>query len=144
MNNRDCLVAEPNLKALAAFLPTVTDPAFEPGEVVSPPRGADGVMQMPYVRYGEAVQSFRKSANAEGWVLRSFDWPKWAGSEEAARLRDDPAALARATPEQLLRLLTVCIRQDRFVDGALLDAFRSGLIRRIVQRAADLVDQQGA
>jgi hypothetical protein len=136
-------VTEPNLKALAAFLPTVTDPAFKPGEVVSPPRGADGVMQMPYVRYDETVHTFLEAAYAEGWVLRSFDWPDWAGSEEAARLRDDPAALARATPEQLMRLLTVCIRQDRFSDGALLSAFESGLIRRIVQRAADLVGGQG-
>ena len=43
-----------------------------------------------------------------------------------------------------MRLLTVCIRQDRFVDGALLDAFESGLIRRVVQRAADLVGRQDA
>ena len=128
----------PNIQALAAFLPTVTDPAFKPGEVVSPPRGDDGVMQMPFVSYGEAVHAFLKAAYAEGWVLSDFSWPDWASSEEAARLRDDPAALARATPEQLMRLLTVCIRQDRFSDGALLDAFESGLIRRIVQRAADI------
>ena len=93
---------------------------------------------MPDVRYDETVHTFQKAAYAEGWVLRSFVWPDWAGSEEAARLRDDPATLAEATPEQLMRLLTVCIRQDRFVDGALLDAFESSLIRRIVQRAADL------
>lgn len=135
---------EPNIQALAAFLPTVTDPAFKPGEVVSPPRGDDGVMQMPFVSYGEAVHAFLKTAYAEGWVLSNFSWPDWAGTEEAARLRDDPATLAGATPEQLMRLLTVCIRQDRFVDGALLDAFESGLIRRVVQRAADLVGRQDA
>jgi hypothetical protein len=33
-------------------------------------------------------------------------------------LRDDERALAVATPDQLMRLLTVCIRQDRFVEGA--------------------------
>ena len=136
-------MTEPNLKALAAFLPIVTDPAFEPGEVVSPPPGDDGVMQMPFVDYGDAVHAFLEAAYVEGWVLSDFRWPDWAGSEDAARLRDDPAALARATPEQLMRLLTVCIRQDRFVDGALLSAFESGLIRRIVQRAAELDDGQG-
>ena len=33
-------------------------------------------------------------------------------------MRDDERALAVATPDQLMRLLTVCIRQDRFVEGA--------------------------
>ena len=137
-------MTKPNLQALAAFLPIVTDPGFKPGEVVSPLPGDDGVMQMPFVDYGEAVDTFLKAASAKGWMLSDFDWPAWAGTEEAARLRDDPATLARAMPDQLMRLLTVCIRQDRFVEGALLDAFESGLIRRIVQRAADLTDRQGA
>ncbi|CAG4903511.1 unnamed protein product, partial [Acidocella sp. C78] len=64
----------------------------------------------------------------------SFDWPSWSGSEEAESLRDDESVLAKATPEQIARLLTVVIRQDRFCDGALLDAFNSGLILRIVGR----------
>ena len=99
---------------------------------------------MPYVAYGDTADAFVKAAYAGGWVLSDFDWGMWAGGEEAAQLRDDPAALARATPDQLARVLTVCVRQDRFVEGALLDAFESGLIRRIVQRAADLFDRQGA
>lgn len=133
----------PNLRALAAFLPIVADPAFKPGEVVSPPRGDDGVMQMPFVSYGEAVHAFLEAAYAEGWVLSGFDWGSWKDTDEAARLRDDPAVLAQATPEELMRLLTVYIRQDRFSDGVLLDAFESGLIRRIMRRAADIVASDG-
>lgn len=54
---------------------------------------------------------------------------------EAKRLRDD-AVLANATPEQLARLITVCMRQDRFVKGALESAFTSGLLTRIRERVA--------
>ncbi len=132
-------MTEPNLQALAAFLPRVTDPAFQAGEVISPPKGEDGVMQMPYVEYSETVSAFTEAAYAEGLVLHDLDWSTWAGSGEAVRLRDDPSALARATPDQLMRLLTACIRQDRFVDGAILDAFETGLIPRIIQRASDIV-----
>ena len=84
-------MTEPNLQALAAFLPIVMDSGFKPGEVVSLPPGNDGVMQMPFVSYGEAVHAFLKAAYAEGWVLSDFGWPDWAGSEEVVRLRDDPA-----------------------------------------------------
>lgn len=136
-------MTEPNLRTLADFFPIVTDPTFKAGEVVSPPRGDDGVMQMPFVSYGEAVHAFLEAAYAEGWVLRDFDWVSWKDTDEAARLRDDPAVLTRATPEQLMRLLTVCIRQDRFSEGALLSAFESGLIRRVVRRAADIVAFDG-
>jgi Family of unknown function (DUF6508) len=64
-----------------------------------------------------------------------FDWPQWKGTAEAKQLRDDPDVLARATPEQLAKLLTVCIRQDRFSEGTLQAAFETGLLTRILQRA---------
>ena len=88
------------------------------------------------------VEEFFHMAYREGWVLPGFDWPNWAQTPEAIRLRDDPAALAVATAEQLAQLLTVCIRQDRFVDGALVGAFNDGLILAIVRRAAVLVKER--
>ena len=47
-------------------------------------------------------------------------------SKEAMRLRDDPQALAAASAEQLAKLLTVLIRQDRFVEGRLTARLRRG------------------
>lgn len=64
----------------------------------------------------------------------------WRNHGRRISLRDDQAPLARATPEQLARFLTVVIRQDRFVEGALLTAFESGLILRIVRRAAAILE----
>tara|TARA_Y100000589_G_scaffold224344_1_gene211926 strand:+ start:389 stop:736 length:348 start_codon:yes stop_codon:yes gene_type:complete len=71
------------------------------------------------------------------WV-EPFDWPNWMQTEEATQLRDDPNALANATPKQLQKLLTVMIRQERFVEGSLAEHFESGLIDRIMDRAAVL------
>jgi hypothetical protein len=71
------------------------------------------------------------------WVT-PFDWPEWMQTDEARQLRDDPDALATATSAQLQKLLTVLVRQDRFVEGSLAEHFRSGMIDRIVARAAVL------
>jgi Family of unknown function (DUF6508) len=128
------------LKALARFLPELERPGFTAGEM----RGGDeiepNVFSMPFASHGDVVHSLVEAAYQHGWVLKDFDWPEWAQSDEAARLRDDQKAIDIASEEQLARLLTVCIRQDRFVEGALLHAFESGLILRIVRRAAALVD----
>jgi hypothetical protein len=56
-------------------------------------------------------------------------------------LRDDPNALKNATPEQLAKLLTVLIRQERFCDGVLNSAFKSGLLTGILERVAVLLEE---
>jgi hypothetical protein len=128
-----------HLRELVRFLPQLESPAFEAGEFIVPPQNEMGVLAMPYVKYSEAAEKFVRAGYEHGWVLRGFNWPEWAESAEAKALRDDETALARATPEQITRLLTVLIRQDRFVEGALLQAFSSGLILRIVRRAAAIL-----
>ena len=65
-----------------------------------------------------------------------FAWPDWAGTPEAIALRTGTAtALARATPDQLAKLLTMLIREDRFNEGALAESFETGLVAAIVRRA---------
>jgi hypothetical protein len=86
----------------------------------------------------EEAEAFLNMIIDENWVLPRFDWPTWAMTEEATRLRDDPAALAQATAEQLSHLLTVLARQDHFGCDAMTSAFRSGLLNRIVRRANEL------
>ena len=98
---------------------------------------------MPYVAYGETARKFHEAAYEKGWLDNSFEWPEWAGSDTARQLRDEPRALAVASSEDLARLLTVCIRQDRFSEGTMLDAFDSGLILGIVRRAHAITSEEG-
>ena len=84
---------------------------------------------------------FVRTCYESGWI-QPFDWADWMGTPEAIELRDDPSVLERATPEQLGKLLTVIIRQDRFVEGALGSAFDSGLLTGIVRRASVLATEQ--
>ena len=131
------------LRSLAGFLDRLSAPRFSAGEWVSPRETPDGIRQMPYVTLSEPAQEFLEAAYERGWLNVDFDWPEWSQSERAERLREDPAALASAESEDLSRLLTVCIRQDRFAEGALLEAFDSGLILRIVQRANAILVEEG-
>ena len=119
------------LEALAAFLPRFEAPGFEFGRMEAPPG------KMPYYTRSPAASCFVKTCYEMDWV-KPFEWVEWTSSTEAIQLRDDPSALANATPEQLSRLLTVVVRQDRFVEGALGSAFDSGLLSGILRRAAVL------
>jgi hypothetical protein len=131
------------LQALADFLPILEKPNFTGGWIPDSQEIEPRVFIMPDPILSKEADEFLQAAYKHGWVLRNLNWPDWAQTEEAISLLQDEA-LARATPEQLYRLLTVVIRQDRFVEGALLNAFESGLILRIVRRAADIVKAEDA
>ena len=121
------------LDALAEFLPRFESPDFEFGHMTNRPG------TMPYYSFSDDALLLIRVCNDMKWV-QPFDWGKWKESPEAAHLRDDPAALEAATADQLQRLLTVLIRQDRFVEGALGSAFESGFLVRILRRAAVLAE----
>ena len=119
------------LDALAGFLLKFESPDFEFGQMVARPG------EMPFYSFSDDAMRFIEVCYEFKWV-RPFDWGEWMGSEEATRLRDDPTAIETATPDQLQRLLTVLIRQERFVDGVLGSAFESGLMMRVLRRATVL------
>lgn len=73
-----------------------------------------------------------------GWV-RLLHWSEWRETEHGARTMQDPAAMACANEDDLVHVLTTCIRANRFCDGYLADAFDAGLIARVVARAETLL-----
>ena len=139
INDESARPMQKRLQALADFLLLFEQPGFEFGEWLKNPKSESGVLRIPYYSWSDTAQSFVEMAYDTGWILSDFNWPAWKATDEAISLRDDPATLAAATPEQLARLLTVLIRQDRFVEGALAGAFKSGLLTNIVGRAAAMI-----
>ena len=134
--------SEDRLKALANFLPVVSAADFTAGEMVYPPDLPSGVTRVPYSVHSEMVTRFVDMLYRENWIT-SFNWPQWLETRDARELFEpDGAALAKASEEQLSRVLTVCERRCRFAWGdPLLEDFESGLIARIVRRAADLAKE---
>ncbi len=135
MNRHPSLAAR--LGRLADFAVAFEAPGFVAGEDVTPV-SKPGVWSMPYTRYDPEVDRFVTLAYEDGWVRANFDWGEWSATPEARTLRDDPEALASATPDQLAKLITVLVRQERFSEASLLWACEAGLVLGIVRRAGDL------
>jgi hypothetical protein len=130
------------LRGLAAFVPQFESPDFRFGRWEGGEPSESGIMTLPMYQRSEVSDQFVRAAYDLGWVpAPGCNWVQWKQTPEAIRLRDDPAALAAATPPQLARLLTVLIRQDRFCEGSLAGAFRYGLLTAICRRAAALADE---
>lgn len=124
------------LAMLAGYLPVFTRPGFVFGAWTAPEEAGPGMMVMGYFTLSPEAQAFLE--DAYGWV-RDFDWTAWTKTPEADRLLDDPAAVAAADQDDLARMLTVLLRQDRFIEGSLNTSFESGFLTRILDRAAGLL-----
>ena len=131
---RKDLTLQQMLDGLVEFADYFEGPDADFGGWVSTPG------QTPYPNWSEKTQDFVEACYELGWIER-FDWGSWAWTDEAVRLRDDAGALDEATAHQISRVLTVLIRQDRFVDGAVLSAFESGLMQRVLRRIAVLASE---
>jgi hypothetical protein len=140
MKNASELPLRDRLAAIAAFLSELERPDQEFGAWNSSQQAVSGAYAMPWVDYSVIVKRFIRTAYDLGWVRPEVNWPEWAQTPEAIRLRDEPDAIKQATEDQLARLLTVVVRADRFAEGELLAAFESGLIEKIVRRASALLD----
>lgn len=132
------LPLDERLVGLAAFVPVFEAAEFSFGEWL----GGNG--QLPWFAFSADAQRFVETAYRLKWVVPEFDWVAWTQTEEARRLVEDPQAVAGATVEDLERLLTAHIRQDRFIEGHLAGAFEEGRLTAIVRRAEALQQAMAA
>jgi hypothetical protein len=131
------------LRAPARFQPIFSAPDFR--FTLPEHASSDGahVFGGPSRSLSPGALAFIECAYESGWV-KPFDWPDWLQTPEAQNLGNDPEAIAAATHDQLTKVLTVLVRQDRFDQGALQSAFEGGLLSAIVQRAAVLLEERDA
>ena len=113
-----------DLQRLGSFVDVIGRPAFVAGSW-----GRAGF------DYSSDVMTFCQYCYDDQWVMPGFDWPAWKGTAEAERFRQPKVILESATADDLARLLTIAIRQDRFVEGGLAGWFEAGLIKAICSRA---------
>ena len=129
------------LRALADVLPALEAPDADFGRwELPPPR--DGVHSLGWFEFGPTADAWRAAVAAGDWIMVGFDWPTWLASDDGRALRDDPSAIATATPDQLGWLLTAIVRSDRFTEGSIAGAFESGLLAAISRRARALLDER--
>jgi hypothetical protein len=125
------------LRAIGAFAQELDAPGFEAGHwhPSEPTREDPSVSTMGWYELSPRAEAFVRSL---GPFMVVFDWPAWAATDEAQALHGDRAVLAAATSDQLSRLVTAVVREDRFNEGALGDSFDSGLMAAIARHAAAL------
>lgn len=123
------------LAAIGAFVEELEAPDFDAGVWHDSERRGD-VTTMPWFELSPRGAAF--VAALAGIMIVGFDWMAWAGTPEARRFKDDHRAIDSATPEQLARLATALVRQDRFSEGAHAEMFENGMMLAVARRAAAL------
>lgn len=115
-----------------AWLPTLTDPDFDPGPGPELTADADGHHHVRSGGLSETARAFvAELYDAE--VVAGFDWSAWMAAY-GRRLASDPSALAAASLEDCRRLLVAHVRGDRFIEGHLGSALRDGQVQAILTR----------
>ena len=128
------------LRELGRFARIFESPDFSFGTWEHSRQDKSGIWSLPYFTSSEEADRFIQTANGLGWV-EMFDWAGWMDTPAAQDLIANPASVANATVDQLSKLLTACVRGERFSEGALNQAFVSGLLTAIAKRAQVLHDE---
>jgi hypothetical protein len=129
------------LATLARFEPVFTAPGFVFADWTASTKDSSEVIQLGYSSWSQDTQDFVESAYKSGWIS-VFDWGDWLGTPEAKGFVETPSLIGSASEDQLRRLLTACVRSDRFNEGALKSNFDRGILTAIVRRAAVLLREE--
>lgn len=89
----------------------------------------DGVLRMPYCMPIPVVEQFLEAVYNIP-IMIEFNWPKWDEGRKIARNDFDFDTVDVVIK---CKLITAIVRNDRFCEGALVSAFESGLILKILK-----------
>ncbi|MDZ7281398.1 DUF6508 domain-containing protein [Sphingomonas sanguinis] len=127
------------LRNIAAFAPILASPDFVTGAWTEPRRSAEGVITMPWFHLSEPASTFVTAIAGEDVAAHYLRPVDDEARTTLMHMIEHPSAVADASVEQLGWILTYLLRADRFVEGSLAQAFDTGLMRAITERAAVLV-----
>jgi hypothetical protein len=125
--------------AILRFAPHFEEPASF-ATLISPPI-SDGGLLAPYCELAPWATDFMQALDDAGWCS-ARDWESW--EDAGRRYVDDPSLVAGADAEVLARLLTLHVGLDRRNEGHLADMAERGHLKAILDRLAQLRDQQPA
>lgn len=90
----------------------------------------DGTVSFPFYIHTEIVNQFVKIAYDTGIII-PFDWSGWKQGQ--VMFRDNDFDFDSVDVFTKCKLITAIVRADRFSDGVLIEAFRSGLILKVLK-----------
>ncbi len=96
---------------------------------------ADGSIQMPFVVYAPEAERLIRAFNDHHLIVFNFDSSLW--QDDAQRFLD-PEVVRTASLDDVRCLLTLHVRQDRFVEGHFADMIARGHIAALLRRLGAL------
>lgn len=131
LDDRKCL------EVLAGFAPCFRAPGASFGTMgAARGSGAPGdPIIMPGFNHSGLAQDFLDAMYQWGWISTDFNYPEWMGTPEGEALRSSPEAIRAASADQLLKVMTVLLRGDHWMEGYLADCFEKGLLLAAAERA---------
>ena len=116
-------------KPLLELIPII-EKTEEFGELDGEVKIEDGVMILPHENQHEVVYLFQDIAYKMPIII-DFDWGSW---DEGRRMFSDKDFNYDSIDiPTKCKLITAIVRSDRFCEGALVDAFESGQILKILK-----------
>lgn len=99
------------------------------GEMISEGKDENGTIIFPFWNHFPIIDKFLEIVYNIPIIIQ-FDWPDWDEGRKIARPDFDFDTLDIPTK---CKLITAIVRNDRFYEGALINAFESGLILNILK-----------
>lgn len=100
------------------------------GEMIVDESEDDAPRQLHYYSTDDVVEEFF-AVLTQTSILVDFDWPQW--TEGKAMVRDEAFDFDTVDLATKCKLLTAIVRSDRFMEGALVAAFESGVVLRLLR-----------
>lgn len=97
----------------------------------------DGSFQLPYYNWSSLVHEFHRTMYDLDLVI-SFDWSKWTEGKEIMTKKD----FKGRDMVTLLKLLSVILRAERFVDGYLIGRMEDGTVLAILKELKVAVNSE--
>ena len=113
-------------KKLFNFIPLIQSSEYF-GEWKGLEKDPRGNIQLPYMVRSRVVQDFCNLIY-ELDLLVGFDWPNWTAGRNIVK----EGNFKNLDTITLIKILTAIIRNDRFCEGALVEAFENGTIEKIL------------
>ena len=121
------------IEELVSYLPRLYAEGFTPiKKWEGGTKDQDGILTMPWPEYNKVVKDFFRIASSECWIDHGYS------PEEAVRMLANDNIIGTANIDQIKIMLTYCVRGERFCDGHWGAMIKSGRIRRLLQRLAEL------
>ncbi len=126
-------------KPLLALIPEIENTS-KFGEWSGETADEEGVLQFPYCAPATVVSRFLEVVYAIPIII-SFDWGSW---DEGRKMASDKTIDFDSTDlVAKCKLITAIVRNDRYCEGALVSAFESGLIVKILKSIEKTVNDRG-